>query len=237
MTPLKLAIIGGGPSSFYVASRLLSIFPQSDALSSQLRIHIYDRLWAPHGLVRYGVAPDHPEVKVRPRASPRQHFTSQTAIELHAQVRSSRQRFPPTLLRERAGWATNRASDPPRAPDIPIFPPTALHPPPLLHRLCHTHFAPCAAALRSRYPRALVRPLVHASPVATSTSTAARDRARLDHRPGKRRAGRRAHAAHASRNARKVRRPRKRTRSPPQVCCAPRLDHRPTWTTPGSLHQ
>lgn len=25
---------------------------------------MYDRLWAPHGLVRYGVAPDHPEVKV-----------------------------------------------------------------------------------------------------------------------------------------------------------------------------
>ncbi|KAH9069787.1 FAD/NAD-P-binding domain-containing protein [Lactarius deliciosus] len=59
MAPLKLAIIGGGPSSFYVASRLLS----SNALSSELRIHIYDRLWAPHGLVRYGVAPDHPEVK------------------------------------------------------------------------------------------------------------------------------------------------------------------------------
>jgi adrenodoxin-NADP+ reductase len=66
MSPLKLAIIGGGPSSFYVASRLLSLFPKDEPLSSQLRIHIYDKLWAPHGLVRYGVAPDHPEVKVRP---------------------------------------------------------------------------------------------------------------------------------------------------------------------------
>ncbi|KAF7983765.1 hypothetical protein HWV62_18962 [Athelia sp. TMB] len=28
-----------------------------------MQIHMYDRLWAPHGLVRYGVAPDHPEVK------------------------------------------------------------------------------------------------------------------------------------------------------------------------------
>ncbi|THH15711.1 hypothetical protein EW146_g4809 [Bondarzewia mesenterica] len=62
MTHLKLAIIGAGPSSFYVASRLLSLFPQGSA-SSQLRVHMYDRLWAPHGLVRYGVAPDHPEVK------------------------------------------------------------------------------------------------------------------------------------------------------------------------------
>jgi adrenodoxin-NADP+ reductase len=65
MAPLKLAIIGGGPSSFYVASRLLSLFPKDEPLSSQLKIHIYDRLWVPHGLVRYGVTPDHPEVKAR----------------------------------------------------------------------------------------------------------------------------------------------------------------------------
>ncbi|KAF8512836.1 ferredoxin/adrenodoxin reductase [Hysterangium stoloniferum] len=58
MPPLKVAIIGGGPSGFYVASRLLHLLPKSD-----FRVHIYDRLWAPHGLVRYGVAPDHPEVK------------------------------------------------------------------------------------------------------------------------------------------------------------------------------
>ncbi|TFY59554.1 hypothetical protein EVG20_g7740, partial [Dentipellis fragilis] len=61
--PMKLAIVGGGPSSFYVASRLLSLLPHGSTHSSYLKIHIYDRLWAPHGLVRYGVAPDHPEVK------------------------------------------------------------------------------------------------------------------------------------------------------------------------------
>lgn len=64
MAPMKLAIIGGGPSAFYVASRILSLVPASLA---QLRIHMYDRLWAPHGLVRYGVAPDHPEVKASTR--------------------------------------------------------------------------------------------------------------------------------------------------------------------------
>jgi hypothetical protein len=62
--PVKLAIIGGGPSAFYVASRLLSLLPLKDPMSPPLRVHMYDRLWAPHGLVRYGVAPDHPEVKV-----------------------------------------------------------------------------------------------------------------------------------------------------------------------------
>ncbi|KAF9456089.1 hypothetical protein BDZ94DRAFT_1352078 [Collybia nuda] len=59
---MKLAIIGGGPSAFYVASRILSLFPYKTSRSS-LKIHMFDRLWAPHGLVRYGVAPDHPEVK------------------------------------------------------------------------------------------------------------------------------------------------------------------------------
>ncbi|KXN83761.1 NADPH:adrenodoxin oxidoreductase, mitochondrial [Leucoagaricus sp. SymC.cos] len=62
LRPLKLAIIGGGPSAFYVASRILSLVPNA-ATSPHVRVHLYDRLWAPHGLVRYGVAPDHPEVK------------------------------------------------------------------------------------------------------------------------------------------------------------------------------
>ncbi|EIW82908.1 ferredoxin adrenodoxin reductase [Coniophora puteana RWD-64-598 SS2] len=61
MPPVKLAVVGGGPSAFYVTSRLLSLLKPSEAPS--FRVHMYDRLWAPHGLVRYGVAPDHPEVK------------------------------------------------------------------------------------------------------------------------------------------------------------------------------
>ena len=58
---MKLAIIGGGPSAFYVASRILKLLPFPDF--KNVRVHVFDRLWAPHGLVRYGVAPDHPEVK------------------------------------------------------------------------------------------------------------------------------------------------------------------------------
>ncbi|QRV86618.1 NADPH adrenodoxin oxidoreductase [Ceratobasidium sp. AG-Ba] len=59
--PFKLAIIGGGPSAFYAASRVLSKLPKD---LKNAHVHVYDRLWTPHGLVRYGVAPDHPEVKV-----------------------------------------------------------------------------------------------------------------------------------------------------------------------------
>ncbi|KIP04410.1 hypothetical protein PHLGIDRAFT_36932 [Phlebiopsis gigantea 11061_1 CR5-6] len=63
MTPpmLKLAVIGSGPSAFYAAARVLSSVPST--LKDAVRVHMYDSLWAPHGLVRYGVAPDHPEVK------------------------------------------------------------------------------------------------------------------------------------------------------------------------------
>lgn len=62
----RIAIIGAGPSGFYAASRLLSRIPysQSDSAASQpLSMDIFDRLPVPHGLVRYGVAPDHPDVK------------------------------------------------------------------------------------------------------------------------------------------------------------------------------
>ncbi|KIR36596.1 ferredoxin-NADP+ reductase [Cryptococcus deuterogattii MMRL2647] len=61
--PLKLAIIGAGPSGFYTASRILSLIPPSSPEGQNLEIHMYERLPTPYGLVRYGVAPDHPEVK------------------------------------------------------------------------------------------------------------------------------------------------------------------------------
>ena len=85
MNPLKVAIVGGGPSSFYVASRLLSLVPSTSM--QQLRVHIYDRLWSPYGLVRYGVAPDHPEVKVARRYEFPRRSVLIPCLELHSQVR------------------------------------------------------------------------------------------------------------------------------------------------------
>ncbi|KAJ9125633.1 hypothetical protein QFC22_000595 [Naganishia vaughanmartiniae] len=61
--PLKLAIIGAGPSGFYTASRILSLLPANSEKGANVQVHMYDRLPTPYGLVRYGVAPDHPEVK------------------------------------------------------------------------------------------------------------------------------------------------------------------------------
>ena len=54
---LRVAIIGSGPSGFYTAGELLK---QKDL---NLILDMYDRLPVPHGLVRYGVAPDHQKIK------------------------------------------------------------------------------------------------------------------------------------------------------------------------------
>jgi ferredoxin/flavodoxin---NADP+ reductase len=55
--PLRVAIVGAGPSGFYTAAALLA----TEGLA--VAIDLFDRLPAPYGLVRYGVAPDHPKIK------------------------------------------------------------------------------------------------------------------------------------------------------------------------------
>lgn len=52
-----MAIVGSGPAGFYAASKLMSRV--EDAV-----VDMYEKLPVPFGLVRFGVAPDHPEVKV-----------------------------------------------------------------------------------------------------------------------------------------------------------------------------
>lgn len=55
-TALKVAIVGSGPSGFYAAEALLRS-------GRSVHISMFERLPAPFGLVRYGVAPDHPKLK------------------------------------------------------------------------------------------------------------------------------------------------------------------------------
>jgi len=54
-----IAIIGSGPAGFYTARKIMRDLPGT-------RIDMYEQLPVPFGLVRFGVAPDHPEVKVNP---------------------------------------------------------------------------------------------------------------------------------------------------------------------------
>lgn len=55
--PLRVAIIGSGPTGFYTAEHL---FKQPDI---RVEVDMFDRLPTPYGLVRLGVAPDHQKIK------------------------------------------------------------------------------------------------------------------------------------------------------------------------------
>lgn len=54
--PAHVAVVGSGPSGFYAAEALLKADPE-------LRVDMLERLPTPFGLVRGGVAPDHPKIK------------------------------------------------------------------------------------------------------------------------------------------------------------------------------
>jgi ferredoxin--NADP+ reductase len=58
MTKLRLAIVGAGPAGIYAADIILKAEKQFD-----VSIDLFEQLPAPYGLVRYGVAPDHPRIK------------------------------------------------------------------------------------------------------------------------------------------------------------------------------
>jgi ferredoxin--NADP+ reductase len=58
VTKLRLAIVGAGPAGIYAADILLKAERKFD-----VSIDLFDHLPAPYGLVRYGVAPDHPRIK------------------------------------------------------------------------------------------------------------------------------------------------------------------------------
>jgi len=56
-TPIRIAVIGSGPAGFYAAGHLLK-----DA-EERIEVDMIERLPTPWGLVRSGVAPDHPKIK------------------------------------------------------------------------------------------------------------------------------------------------------------------------------
>lgn len=55
--PLRVAIIGSGPSGVYAAEALTA------QCGTPVSVAVFDRLCTPFGLVRYGVAPDHQTIK------------------------------------------------------------------------------------------------------------------------------------------------------------------------------
>src|SRR5690349_24731463 len=53
---LRVAVVGAGPAGIYAADILTKAAPEAT-------VDIFDRLPTPYGLIRYGVAPDHPRIK------------------------------------------------------------------------------------------------------------------------------------------------------------------------------
>lgn len=75
----KVAIVGAGAAGFYAARTLLD-------RAAGVQINLLERMLAPGGLVRYGVAPDHPEVRSKLEAfddtlhDPRVQFLGNVAV-------------------------------------------------------------------------------------------------------------------------------------------------------------
>jgi len=53
---IRVAIFGAGPAGIYAGNILANAYPD-------VTIDLFDQLPAPYGLIRYGVAPDHPRIK------------------------------------------------------------------------------------------------------------------------------------------------------------------------------
>lgn len=65
-TELRIAVIGAGPAGVYSSDiflRQLKKLGEGLGLGTEARIDLFEKLPVPFGLVRYGVAPDHPSIK------------------------------------------------------------------------------------------------------------------------------------------------------------------------------
>ncbi len=81
--PLRVAVVGSGPAGFYAAGHLLG------HRSERFDVDMIERLPTPWGLVRSGVAPDHPKIKSvtriyeRTASHPRFRFFGNVAFGEH----------------------------------------------------------------------------------------------------------------------------------------------------------
>ncbi len=55
-TPVRVAVVGSGPAGIYASDLLV----KSDL---DVQIDLFEKMPTPFGLIRYGVAPDHPRRK------------------------------------------------------------------------------------------------------------------------------------------------------------------------------
>ncbi|MBS9535736.1 FAD-dependent oxidoreductase [Mycobacterium sp. M1] len=97
MRPYHVAIVGSGPSGYFAAASLLKL----SAGNPDVDVHVdmLEMLPTPWGLVRSGVAPDHPKIKSisaqfeKTAADPRFRFFGNIAVGEHVQADELAQRY------------------------------------------------------------------------------------------------------------------------------------------------
>ncbi len=91
--PLRVAIIGSGPTAFYATEHL---FKQ---VGLTVEVELFDRLPTPFGLVRGGVAPDHPKIKTvtkaytQTAANPRFRFYGNVEFGKHLKLADLKEHY------------------------------------------------------------------------------------------------------------------------------------------------
>ena len=107
--PLRVAVIGSGPAAFYASEALLK------QPSPVIEVDMFERLPAPHGLVRHGVAPDHAKIKTVTRAydtiakHPRFRFFSNVEFGRHLTLQDLSRHYHQVLFA--TGTQTDRHMD------------------------------------------------------------------------------------------------------------------------------
>ncbi|KAI9684340.1 MAG: NADPH-adrenodoxin reductase [Trizodia sp. TS-e1964] len=95
--PFRIAVVGSGPAGFYTALKVMSKISGS-------QVDMYESLPVPYGLVRFGVAPDHPEVKNCQQrfeavaSTPRFNFIGNISIGKDLPLESLRNHYDAILL-------------------------------------------------------------------------------------------------------------------------------------------
>ena len=97
MRPYHVAIVGSGPSGFFAAASLLKAADSSDDID--VRVDMLEMLPTPWGLVRSGVAPDHPKIKSISRQfektaeDPRFRFFGNVVVGEHIEAAELAERY------------------------------------------------------------------------------------------------------------------------------------------------
>ena len=104
--PLRVAIVGSGPAGFYTAEHVLR------HEGTHAEVDMFDRLPTPYGLVRFGVAPDHPKIKSvirvyeKTAARPEFRFFGNVEVGRDVSVEELRERYHAVVFAY--GTATDR---------------------------------------------------------------------------------------------------------------------------------